>query len=74
MSNHFPVIDAAGVGGEVHSDFEESARVAVELAGIVFFLDLGEGCVSGGIELDLNDIDVMFRLNQDAYVSALTGV
>lgn len=74
MSNHFPVVDAAGGCGKVHANFEESARVVGELAGVVFRIDLGEGCVGGGICLDFNDIDIMLRLNQNAYVSALTGV
>lgn len=67
LSNHFPVIDAAGGCGEVHSYFEESARVVGELAGVVLRIDLGEGFVGGGVGLDFNDIYVMLRLNQNVY-------
>ena len=71
--HRLPVLDPAGLGGEVHPDFEELARVVGEGQGVLPLLDLRQRLLDGFVQLELEEVDVVGGLHHHVH-AAVGGV
>ena len=60
---HFKLTDGACLGGEVHTDAEELARIGGIGASIALLVVLSQGLLGRAVQLELEDIDVAGHLH-----------
>ena len=73
LLRNFPVVNAAGGGGEVDADLEEPAAVTSERPCIAFRFNLPQSLLRALVHFQLQDIDILRSLHQDVH-AAVGGV
>ncbi len=73
LFNH-PLLHRPRFRREVHAYQVKLAPICLEGAGILVVLDLTEGFLGGLVELQFNDIDVIFRLDSDVHTPLAGGL
>ena len=73
-SHHLPLGNGAGLGGEVHADAQEAARVGNVGLGVPLLLNLLQRLVSTAVHLELEDIDVALQLQGAIYPAVALAI
>ena len=71
---HHPLLHRPCFRREVHTYQVKLALVRLEGAGILVVLDLPEGFLGGLVQFQLNDVDVVFRLDGDVHTALAGGL
>ena len=69
LLRNFPVVNAAGGGGEVDADLEEPAAVTSERPCIAFRFNLPQSLLRALVHFQLQDIDVLRCLHHDVHTT-----
>ncbi len=65
----FPIVGESFFAGEVYSDFYEFSTVCLEREEVVFGVNLSKSLFGCLVNLELEDVDVVFRLDYKIYAS-----
>ena len=66
---HHPLLHRPRFRREVHADQVKLALVRLEVAGILVVFDLPQGFLGGLVQLQLYNINVVFRLDGNIYAA-----